>query len=754
MALLLGVMLSMLSAGSAFGYPFGESRELTSQDATASEKFGAAVAISGDGTTAAVGSPGAFVNGVKCGVVQIFVKQPDRSWARQARIVPNELYENAQFGTSMAFSSNGNRLIVGEPGAGRASSWLRTGTNWSRTATWIKGLGFGTSVDISSAGDRLVVGAPLTNGFGGGPEHGRAYVYDRDLAGDWIEKDELGSDDLYSYRRFGESVAINGTGTEIAIGAPGANATISTVRFFEPVISTFWTEESVLVFTAFGTGRVGASIDMGQGGTTLAAGAPGTTSGTGALVPLTKGSFSWTSNLVSPTTYPGSAAGDELGKSVATSSNGSLLLAGAPGANSSRGAVHAYTQSGSTWNEAALTVSPDNITGDQFGSAVALSNDGNTAIVGAPGADRDSTTDLGAAYVFQRTAYNVNVNVNGAGSVTSSPTGVNCGATCSASFSQGAYVVLTATAEYGHRFAGWTGACSGTGTCGLPMFSNKTVTATFEPAAASINVQKKGLGSGTVTSNPAGINCGPTCFSTFEYGRSVALQAQPSDGSIFIGWGGACADASSDSICFLEANKAHQVTATFAGVPKTLSVNRTGTGGGTVVSNPGGLDCMFGCSGEFELGSYVTVTAKPNRSSTFSGWTGECVGAGPSCRIQMTEDKVLGVKFTAKPKNPNQNGGKPNPNQKVRVCGRLPGDGAYRYISTKGISCGKGLRLTGKARKQVCRPRNNCRSQNKNRTFRGTTRVSGWRCEVTVRYESSKVLCRRGIKYALHAAAS
>lgn len=753
--MVLTVLLAGMFTGHAAAYPFGESRELSSQDATANEKFGSAVAISGDGTTAAVGSPGALVNGVNCGVVQVFVKQPDRTWTRQARLSSSQCSTNALFGSAIALTDNGSRMIVGAPGGSYASVWTRSGNTWTETGPFGDGIfsnvGYGASVDITGDGQRIVVGAPLYNLQG--TESGRAYIFKRNLAQDWIFEDYLGFEDLYNYRRFGEAISINDAGTKIAVGAPGANATISTIRFFHfEDLGDYWTDDDVLVFSLWEGGRVGASLDMARDGNTVVAGAPAITSNTGAMLPLTPGSFGWSSGSTSPTTYPGSAPGDELGKSVATTANGSLMLAGAPGANSSKGTLHAYTKSGNTWIEAAQSPSPDGVSGDRFGSSVALSDDGNTAIVGAPGADRDSTTDRGAAYIFQRTVYNVNVNVNGAGSVTSSPTGINCGATCSASFSQGASVVLTATAEYGNRFAGWTGACSGTGTCGLPMNSNKTVTATFEPAAASINVQKKGLGSGTVTSNPAGINCGPTCFSAFEYGRSVALQAQPNDGSIFTGWGGACAEASDDTTCFLEADKAHQVTATFAGVPKTLSVTRTGTGGGTVVSNPGGLDCLFGCTGEFEAGSFVTVTAKPNRWSKFSGWTGECVGAGLSCRIQMTENKTVGVKFTAKPTNPNPDGGKPN--LKVRVCGRLPGSGAYKYISTKGISCRKGIRLTSQARKQVCRPRNNCRSSKKSRTFRGTTRVSGWRCEVTVRYESSRVLCQRGIKYALKAAAS
>jgi hypothetical protein len=73
----------------------------------------------------------------------------------------------------------------------------------------------------------------------------------------------------------------------------------------------------------------------------------------------------------------------------------------------------------------------------------------------------------------------VNKTGSGQGTVTSSPSGINCGPTCSADFTSGAVVTLTATPATGSTFAGWSGACSGTGTCTVTMDTDKTVTATF-----------------------------------------------------------------------------------------------------------------------------------------------------------------------------------------------------------------------------------------------------------------------------------
>jgi hypothetical protein len=80
----------------------------------------------------------------------------------------------------------------------------------------------------------------------------------------------------------------------------------------------------------------------------------------------------------------------------------------------------------------------------------------------------------------------------GSGSVTSSPAGINCGATCSFGFTSGTAVTLTATASAGSTFAGWTGACTGTGACAVTMSTARSVTATFTvpppsaPSALSI----------------------------------------------------------------------------------------------------------------------------------------------------------------------------------------------------------------------------------------------------------------------------
>lgn len=73
----------------------------------------------------------------------------------------------------------------------------------------------------------------------------------------------------------------------------------------------------------------------------------------------------------------------------------------------------------------------------------------------------------------------------GSGTITSTPTGINCGSSCSAGYSSGASVTLTASAASGSTFTGWSGACSGVGTCVVAMTAARSVTATFNTTGSA-----------------------------------------------------------------------------------------------------------------------------------------------------------------------------------------------------------------------------------------------------------------------------
>jgi 5-hydroxyisourate hydrolase-like protein (transthyretin family) len=158
----------------------------------------------------------------------------------------------------------------------------------------------------------------------------------------------------------------------------------------------------------------------------------------------------------------------------------------------------------------------------------------------------------------------LSVSVTGSGSVTSNTGGINCPGTCWANYSSGSLVTLTAHTGSGATFTGWGGDCWGTSSCTVTMSSARNVTATFSgstPGSYWLTLAKAGTGGGTVTSSPAGINCGSTCSASYTSSTTVTLTRSAASGSTFAGWGGACSGGA--STCTVTMSAARSVTATF-----------------------------------------------------------------------------------------------------------------------------------------------------------------------------------------------
>jgi|SRR5579884_1030485 len=261
-----------------------------------------------------------------------------------------------------------------------------------------------------------------------------------------------------------------------------------------------------------------------------------------------------------------------------------------------------------------------------------------------------STSEFSGCFTVTEAEYTLSVTKAGGGSgtVTGSPAGIDCGPTCEAEYTDPTQVTLTAAAAAGSTFAGWSGACSGTGACTVTMDSAKSVTASFDTIPNyTLLVARGGTGSGTVTSSPAGIECGASCSNSYPSGTSVTLTATPASGSTFAGWSGACSGTT--ATCVLTMSAARAVTATFGeitSVPASfeLSVAKAGGGSGTVTSSPAGISCGTACSQSYGSGTSVTLTAAPAAGSTFAGWTGACSGSG-ACTVTMSGARSVTATF-------------------------------------------------------------------------------------------------------------
>ncbi len=173
---------------------------------------------------------------------------------------------------------------------------------------------------------------------------------------------------------------------------------------------------------------------------------------------------------------------------------------------------------------------------------------------------RSGELELGLTSADAPTSFPLTVTKVGSGVVRSSPAGVDCGATCQASYVRGTSVTLAATPAAGWSFGGWSGACSGTGPCSVTVDQARAVTATFVADPVVFGLSVATAGSGSVTSSPAGISCGPVCTASFVDGTSVSLSAVPAAGWSFAGWSGACVGTST---CTVAMTAARSVTAAF-----------------------------------------------------------------------------------------------------------------------------------------------------------------------------------------------
>jgi len=202
---------------------------------------------------------------------------------------------------------------------------------------------------------------------------------------------------------------------------------------------------------------------------------------------------------------------------------------------------------------------PSGVAADNSGGA----NDGDVYVVSKFAVDA-----FGAMSYDDQLTLSVIKTGSGDGRVESASPNINCGTTCDASLDPGAEVTLTATAETGSTFAGWTGCDSVEGTgneiCKVTVNASRAVTAIF--VKRTLTVLRSGSGAGSVTSQPAGINCGATCEAAFDDGSEVILTPAADSGSKFMSWTG-CDSVDQNDHCAVMMNDDHQVTARFDSRP-------------------------------------------------------------------------------------------------------------------------------------------------------------------------------------------
>jgi hypothetical protein len=242
------------------------------------------------------------------------------------------------------------------------------------------GADFGWSVAVS--GTTAVVGAPYADGY-----KGAAYVF-TEVNGAWTDQTELLASDARTSAEFGWSVAISGS--TVAIGAPGYG--LGAAYVFSDTSGT-WTQQAELSQPS----GVGAYVlkfgnSVATSGSTVMVGADGTGSD-GAVYPFSDIAGTWTPGA--ELTAPDGATNDFFGWSMALSS--STLVVSAV-RHASNGAIYVFTDIGGTWTYQTELVASDGQANDYFGDKVATN--GTQIVAGAPG----HSDTQGAVYVFDGSA--------------------------------------------------------------------------------------------------------------------------------------------------------------------------------------------------------------------------------------------------------------------------------------------------------------------------------------------------------------
>ena len=222
------------------------------------------------------------------------------------------------------------------------------------------------------------------------------------------------------------------------------------------------------------------------------------------------------------------------------------------------------------------------------------------------------------------TTYTLAVSVAGTGSgtVTASPN--------LTSYTAGSTVALTATADTGSLFMGWSGDAAGdTNPLTVTMDSNKTIVATFNTATVlySLSTSVPG-GGGTVTKSPN--------QPLYPSGSSVVLTAVPGSGYTFHHWAGDAAGTTNPVTVVVDSNKSVQAVFVSA-VTYTLSI-AINPGQGTVTRNP--------AKSSYSSGETVVLTATPAAGYTFSGWSMDASGTANPLTVTMDSNKTIKANFT------------------------------------------------------------------------------------------------------------
>jgi len=388
--------------------PMVSNAKLLSPNMARYNQFGGAVDISPDGTTALVGEHRMTRSG-DTGVAYYFP-----TLSSEGLMLPQgDLIPQTAYGRAVAMSDDGTTAVIGAP-------WTDNGINYLQGAAYIlsrEGSAwvmrqklvdtdpgeyefFGESVDISDNGDTIIIGGSGDHDARG---VGAASIFIR-TGNAWTLQQKLKAADGQALDFFGYSVALSGDGSTAIVGMPwdslGGSAEQGAVYVFVRSGSTWMQQAKITALDGWSDDHFGSAVDLSDDGNTALIGAnwknngDGTGLQRGAAYIFTRSNGNWSQQT--KLLAADGAQGDWFGTAVALSNNGNTAVVGAVFAE----AAYLYGRRGSSWalQDKLTTTDPDVYS---FGVAVAVSDDGQTVLVGADEATVSGVEGQGAVYIFR-----------------------------------------------------------------------------------------------------------------------------------------------------------------------------------------------------------------------------------------------------------------------------------------------------------------------------------------------------------------
>ena len=314
-------------------------------------------------------------------------------------------------GGAVALSSDGNTALIGLYGdnsyTGAAAVFTRDSSGtWTQQGSKLIGSGAitpsqqGQSVALSSDGNTALVGGPADHGAAGA-----VWVFTRDGSGNWTQQgNKLIGSGATSPSQQGQSVALSSDGNTALVGGPGDANGAGAVWVFTRDANGNWTQQGSKLVGTGGVGQTeqGFSVTLSSDGNTAFVGGPLDNSSSGASWVFTRDvNGNWTQQG-SKLAGTGAVGAPQQGRAVALSADGNTAVVGGPNDNTNVGAMWVFARDGNGhWSQQGnKLVGTEAVGQSEQGFSVALSADGNTALEGGP----FDASAAGAAWAFTRSS--------------------------------------------------------------------------------------------------------------------------------------------------------------------------------------------------------------------------------------------------------------------------------------------------------------------------------------------------------------